>query len=233
MKSHSELILIWSNVCEFNGWLRLLKNTNRYSPQELRRLEKIDENVLLSSQEIEKEYDNNRLERMLAVKEFEQEFEEEFITKAKLAYLALQIRDLNKVIRIAWKGQARRAKTDMPIWLKESFNELDDIKDKEEQLNRLTKTKKFLENPIKTKKLNFVSKYEIEKARAYPFENLIKFNKLGFALCPFHNEKSPSFKLYKKDNSVHCFSCKWTGDTIEFLMKTLDIPFIEVVRKLS
>jgi DNA primase catalytic core len=35
--------------------------------------------------------------------------------------------------------------------------------------------------------------------------------------CPFHEEKTPSFTVYPKTNSFHCFGCGVSGDTIEFI----------------
>jgi len=35
--------------------------------------------------------------------------------------------------------------------------------------------------------------------------------------CPFHEEKTPSFTVYPKTNSFHCFGCDVSGDTIEFI----------------
>jgi DNA primase catalytic core len=35
--------------------------------------------------------------------------------------------------------------------------------------------------------------------------------------CPFHEEKTPSFTIYPKTNTFHCFGCGKTGDTIEFI----------------
>jgi hypothetical protein len=37
------------------------------------------------------------------------------------------------------------------------------------------------------------------------------------ALCPFHSERSPSFKIYERDNRYHCFGCGAHGDVFDFL----------------
>ena len=36
--------------------------------------------------------------------------------------------------------------------------------------------------------------------------------------CPFHDDKSPSFKIYEHNNTFHCFSCKANGTPINFIM---------------
>lgn len=43
-------------------------------------------------------------------------------------------------------------------------------------------------------------------------------------LCPFHEEKTPSFFIYP-DNSYHCFGCGAHGNAIDFLMKKLGYSF--------
>ncbi|MCD8110653.1 MAG: CHC2 zinc finger domain-containing protein [Clostridiales bacterium] len=42
----------------------------------------------------------------------------------------------------------------------------------------------------------------------------IKVNRNGMALCPFHNDKNPSMKIYKR--RYHCFGCQADGDAIDF-----------------
>src|SRR5262245_19677909 len=44
-------------------------------------------------------------------------------------------------------------------------------------------------------------------------------------LCPFHSEKTPSFVVYPKDGSYHCFGCGANGDIFGFLMKTEGLDF--------
>lgn len=52
----------------------------------------------------------------------------------------------------------------------------------------------------------------------------IKANKANFINCPFHNEKTPSCKIYTKTNTFKCFSCNVSGDIIKFvqLMENTD-----------
>lgn len=53
------------------------------------------------------------------------------------------------------------------------------------------------------------------------------------ALCPFHEEKTPSFTLQKGDTHYHCFGCGAHGDAITFLMTHLRLSFGEAVESLS
>lgn len=53
------------------------------------------------------------------------------------------------------------------------------------------------------------------------------------ALCPFHEEKSPSFVVQKGDSHYHCFGCGAHGDAIQFLMTHLRMSFAEAVESLA
>lgn len=52
-------------------------------------------------------------------------------------------------------------------------------------------------------------------------------------LCPFHEEKSPSFIVDRSDQHYHCFGCGAHGDAIRFLMDHLKMTFTDAVEKLA
>jgi DNA primase len=52
-------------------------------------------------------------------------------------------------------------------------------------------------------------------------------------LCPFHDEKSPSFSVRPSVGSFHCFGCQEGGDVISFVMKTDHLTFAETVERLA
>ena len=52
-------------------------------------------------------------------------------------------------------------------------------------------------------------------------------------LCPFHNEKTPSFTVNDKKGFFHCFGCGEHGDAIGFVMKTEGLAFPEAVETLA
>jgi DNA primase len=52
-------------------------------------------------------------------------------------------------------------------------------------------------------------------------------------LCPFHQEKTPSFSVHPGLGIFKCFGCGEAGDVISFVMKFEDRPFVEVVRGLA
>jgi DNA primase len=52
-------------------------------------------------------------------------------------------------------------------------------------------------------------------------------------LCPFHDEKSPSFHVTPSKGYFHCFGCQTGGDAIAFLMKIDHLTFTETVERLA
>ena len=52
-------------------------------------------------------------------------------------------------------------------------------------------------------------------------------------LCPFHDEKSPSFHVTPARGFYHCFGCQESGDVITFLMKMEHLSFTETIEKLA
>lgn len=53
------------------------------------------------------------------------------------------------------------------------------------------------------------------------------------AICPFHNEKSPSFNINPQRQIFHCFGCQAGGDAIKFLMLYDNLSFPEAAKKLA
>ena len=52
-------------------------------------------------------------------------------------------------------------------------------------------------------------------------------------LCPFHNEKTPSFSVNPELAVWHCFGCQKSGDAITFVRETENLDFVETVERLA
>ena len=65
----------------------------------------------------------------------------------------------------------------------------------------------------------------------------VKLKKAGAqnysGLCPFHNEKTPSFSVHASRQFYHCFGCGVSGDVFSFVQKIENITFPEAVRAVA
>jgi len=52
-------------------------------------------------------------------------------------------------------------------------------------------------------------------------------------VCPFHNEKTPSFVVSEQKQIFTCFGCGATGDVIEFVKRFYNLEFSEALEKLA
>ena len=92
-------------------------------------------------------------------------------------------------------------------------------------LDKIDKELYYAENPMED------NSEKIRMAKEVPFENFLDFNKFGQAVCPFHADKDPSMKYYPKSNTVHCFGCGRSWDTIQFVRDMYNLNFKEAVAK--
>lgn len=76
-------------------------------------------------------------------------------------------------------------------------------------------------------------------AKAQPIEGLYSFEKPRkhgnriMAICPFHQEKTGSFVIYRDKNKFHCFGCGIQGDAVDFFMKLNKVNFKQAVEGLQ
>lgn len=64
----------------------------------------------------------------------------------------------------------------------------------------------------------------------------VSLNKKGnnlWGLCPFHNEKTPSFSVSPDKQIYHCFGCGKGGGVISFIMEIENLPFVDAVKLLA
>lgn len=62
------------------------------------------------------------------------------------------------------------------------------------------------------------------------YVQLKKRGKNFVGLCPFHNEKTPSFTVYPENGSFYCFGCGAGGEVVSFIRRAENLDFIEAVR---
>jgi DNA primase len=67
-------------------------------------------------------------------------------------------------------------------------------------------------------------------------EETVRLRKSGgrfTGLCPFHQERTPSFSVTPARGTFHCFGCGEGGDAITFIMKRDNIDFVEAIEQLA
>jgi hypothetical protein len=80
---------------------------------------------------------------------------------------------------------------------------------------------------------------KVTRALEYPIEDIVSrditLRRSGQNLigrCPLHEEKTPSFYIYLKNNSFYCFGCSQGGNVINYVMKRQNLTFKEAVEYL-
>lgn len=102
------------------------------------------------------------------------------------------------------------------------------------RLNKMLKPEKV----VLPKERKGVTDEEILIAKEFPLEQLYQgvLRKNGnhlTGLCPFHEEKTPSFVIYEDQNRFHCFgACNQGGDAIDFVMRRDNCDMNEAVKGL-
>ena len=82
-----------------------------------------------------------------------------------------------------------------------------------------------------------MERYELQKLRDLPIEGVAE--RLGLrvsrhkALCPFHNDHTPSMSFKVNKNTFRCFVCGASGGTIDLVMKYLNKSFLDACRWLA
>ncbi len=65
------------------------------------------------------------------------------------------------------------------------------------------------------------------------YSTLKKAGRDYMGLCPFHNEKTPSFHVNREKQLFHCFGCGASGNLPQFVMRTENLDFIEAIKLMA
>ncbi len=84
---------------------------------------------------------------------------------------------------------------------------------------------------VKHKKRGKMKGEGLIAAKRVPLKRYLKINHSGFAKCPYHNEKTPSLKVYS-DNRWHCFGCSKDGDVVDIVMVQFEMTIQQAVEKI-
>lgn len=120
------------------------------------------------------------------------------------------------------------------LWL--MLNEGEELQETDNKLARLYRLQNIIDGKPTPK--GVLPGGTIEAAREYPIQDLfdVQFRRSGHnlvGLCPFHNERTPSFYVFVKQNRAHCFGCHKSVDTIDAYMELNDCNFKTAVMALT
>jgi hypothetical protein len=118
------------------------------------------------------------------------------------------------------------------------YEELPKLEIASKRLNRLAFQYLQATGGMPLRNDNFMDEMRLEQIRQTPIESLYEGTLRGSTklqgLCPFHNERTPSFVIYTDTNSFHCFGCQKHGaGAVDYLMLNEGLDFKDAVRRLS
>jgi hypothetical protein len=228
---NKNLYSMWNSISNWMGWIRLVeKDLNK---QDIETLEQIDNEVQMITKEAEKDYYENELPKIREqdaefVKEIKSEFGNE-LKQQRIESIKDEIKFFHLRLKQILKNFQESSEKGRPLFLRRAVIELNNPDKIHKKIQSLLWEKYLTEYPDYRSK-NWVEKHEIERAIQADWTKILKFNKKGFALCPFHQESKASFHVNKKNNYGHCFGCEWHGNIINFLMDRDTIKFNDAVR---
>ena len=103
--------------------------------------------------------------------------------------------------------------------------------------NHLKRLKRLLSVVSNKVKKGGIDNEKIQYALSIPIQDILnqKFSKSGgklIGLCPLHNEKTPSFFVYLRNNSFYCYGCNSGGDSINLVRQLHKMNFLQAVQYL-
>ena len=120
------------------------------------------------------------------------------------------------------------------LWL--MLNEGEELQELDNKLARLSRLQNIIIGKPTPK--GALPEGAIEAAHEYPIQDLFdsNFKRSGnnlVGLCPFHNERTPSFYIFVKQNRAHCFGCNKSLDVIDAYMELNECGFKTAVVEMS
>lgn len=96
----------------------------------------------------------------------------------------------------------------------------------------------WITSPSRKQKPGAITDADISRAKAVPIGEFYPGRLRGVAgrllgLCPFHEERRPSFTIYEQQNSWWCYAEGIGGSVVDYVMKMKNIGFIETIKFLT
>ena len=183
----------------------------------------IDDNLMDEIVNLKYSFDSSGRKRTLErISQHKQSYPLEWVKKRRRAYLEALSDDIRFCLLIETSRLQKYTSEGKPL---EILLTKETIKGLSNRLDKIEKEFYYTNNPSED------NSERVRLAKEVPFDNFIEFNKFGQAICPFHADKDPSMKYYPKSNTVHCFGCGRSWDTIQFVRELYDLSFKEAIAK--
>ena len=211
----TELLSLWAMYREIPGWFRICQALG-VDEEGLGKLEEMDEAYIQwPFSEDRRDYEKDVDQRL---REFIEETPKEYRRERRKEYLTTLVAALSREIEGLQKDYEGSLKND------ETYDNRAILA---YALERLEKSKARHEAELRALKGNgeqvpFENKLLLAKQRK--FSEFLEIKK-GKALCPFHDDRDPSFSV--KGNRGHCFGCGWRGDVVDFVVALKGFSFKE------
>ncbi len=161
--------------------------------------------------------------------------------EARSAFILPKLRELESGIaklKSDASTKLRRSKHLQDGWFVREMVKACEINDLINLKRKLDRLKRYFPQQLSRSR---VDQLRIDRAKEYPIIQvaeayLPQIQKCGGtyrSLCPYHEERTPSFFLYQRTNTFHCFGCQEHGDVIALTQKLQGIGFIEAVKYLA
>jgi len=206
------------------GWLSRCMNSGLFSDDEIRKFEEIDVyQSKLNTSKVRKypvkTHEIDGMAQSLGIDE----------KQSRIFYLEGSVSAKIEMIKDIGKNYEDACRSDVPYPLRKAFYDMSGI----ERLNKDLKRDQCELRLLKSNKAatGLITDYDIAEAKEYPIENLINVDSKGFGLCPFHEDKKPSF--YTKNNYGYCFSCHESADVIKIYQRINRCDFVTAVKSLK
>ena len=219
-KTEEALSAMWRGARNQPAWLSRLVEQHALDAQDEAFLNDTDDAFVRAVKTMEGEWRRDAGNRL---RQFRAEVDEEWAKGRRREYLGEAIRKLEREISALCGETPDEGTRDD---LTRMFNRLR-VQDLEHQKGRLAWELRSLS---RRGKRNGLEPFQIEKARAFPMEELVE-TKRGMMLCPLHEDTHPSMLV--KKGFGYCFSCGGHLDSIGYLMNVRGMRFREAVEALQ
>jgi len=194
---------------------------------------------ILYFMELEKEWEaNNKQPNESELVEIFSE-SEEIISDNLARYMGIRkklCKKIKKQLKTIKEAPDEMTKFFLLEWLKN--NEKKILKRINNHISRLSRMKRMVSK--EPPKAGTITDYEIQLAREGPLESIVsremtlrRSGKYLIGLCPFHQEKTPSFTINTQTNYWRCYGCALHGDSIEYIKQAHGLSFREAVSYLG